>query len=373
MDTGLDTGTIVLDAGATTVPAEDRRSGGAAIHRVTAARCAVWGLLLLAGGALLFLAAVRPAHAAEAPPLTLSATPAKVISGQSATLTASIGFSGAVLQVSERRGAEAAFTPTGSVTTGADGTVSWKVSPTLSTTYRVELAGDATWAAASAETTVSVRLRLAFQATKRLYAGRSIVFKAAGIPAHPGARLELQIRRDGAWQTLRTLKLDKRSRAVVKLKARRKSAPRFRVIMAATEELAAAVSRTRTVRIRKGNPYGVPIGPSRFIVVDRSQYKLHYLEHGTIVRSFNCVLGRPGRSTPIGRFRVWGRGVNPGGPFGVRVLWYYRGYGIHGTNQPWLLTHWPRAYSAGCTRLANANALWLFNRCPVGTQVWNVP
>jgi lipoprotein-anchoring transpeptidase ErfK/SrfK len=362
-----------LDTGTIAVPAQDAGAATASTDRVTVVQRVVWGLLLLAGVALLFLAAARPAHAAEAPPLTLSATPAKVISGRSATLTASVGFAGAVLQVSERRGAETAYTPAGSVTSGADGTVSWQVSPTQSTTYRVEFAGDATWAAASAETTVSVALRLAFQATKRVYAGRSIVFKAASIPAHPGARLELQIRRGGVWKTLRTFKLDRRSRAVVKLKARKKGAPRFRVIMAPSDELAAAVSRTRTVRIKKGNPYGVPIGPARFIVVDRSQYKLHYLEHGTIVRSFNCVLGRPGLPTPLGRFRVWSRGVNPGGPFGVRVLWYYRGYGIHGTDQPWLLTHWPRAYSHGCTRLANANALWLFNRCPVGTQVWNVP
>lgn len=327
------------------------------------------GLVVLAGWATV----AGPARAAETPTLTLAAAPAKVTSGGSTTLTASIGFADAVLQVSERRGGTAGFAPAGTVTTGVDGTASWKATPSRTTVYRVEFGGDAPWAPGVAETTVGVAPRLAFQATKVLYSGQRIVFKAASIPARPGARLELQIRRAGEWRTLRTFRLGRRSRAIIRLTARKRGSPRFRVITTADEEFAAASSRTRKVRVRNGNPYRVPKGPAHLILVDRSQYKLYYHEHGHIVRVFDCVLGRPGLPTPVGRFRVWSRGVNPGGPFGVRVLWYYRGYGIHGTNQPWLLSHFPRAYSHGCTRLSNANALWLFNRCPVGTPVWNVP
>ena len=46
---------------------------------------------------------------------------------------------------------------------------------------------------------------------------------------------------------------------------------------------------------------------------------------------------------------------------------------IHGTNGPWLLKRFPRDFSQGCTRLSNANAIWLYDHAPTGTPVWNVP
>lgn len=349
-----------------------RRSLGAVLAVSAAVGVLAIGVLTIGAGAFAVEAAAD--ETVQAPDLSLTAAPAKVKIGRSATLAASIGFPGAVLEVSARIGDDSVFTPTGSVTTGADGSVSWKVSPRRTTTYRVQFAGDRTWAAASAETTVSVTPHIAFLATRSLYSGQSILFRVATKPLLPDARLELQVLKNGSWERVRGIKLSRRSRARVRVKARRRGTYRYRVVMAADASLAAATSRTRKVRVKNGNnPYRIPVGPAHFIVVDRSQYKLYYHEHGNVVRVFNCVLGRPGLPTPVGRFRVWSRGVNPGGPFGVRVLWYYRGYGIHGTNQPWLLDDWPRAYSHGCTRLSNANALWLFNRCPVGTPVWNVP
>ncbi|MBM3148058.1 MAG: L,D-transpeptidase, partial [Actinobacteria bacterium] len=32
----------------------------------------------------------------------------------------------------------------------------------------------------------------------------------------------------------------------------------------------------------------------------------------------------------------------------------------------------PRAFSNGCTRLYDHNVIWLYDRVPVGTRVWNV-
>jgi lipoprotein-anchoring transpeptidase ErfK/SrfK len=52
---------------------------------------------------------------------------------------------------------------------------------------------------------------------------------------------------------------------------------------------------------------------------------------------------------------------------------YHSPYAIHGTNEPHLLGRFPRNFSHGCTRLHNANAVWLYDHAPVGTPVWNVP
>ena len=54
------------------------------------------------------------------------------------------------------------------------------------------------------------------------------------------------------------------------------------------------------------------------------------------------------------------------------MLWYHRGYGIHGTNQEYLLDDPVRYYSHGCTRNYNVNILWLWPRVPVGTPVVNL-
>lgn len=67
-------------------------------------------------------------------------------------------------------------------------------------------------------------------------------------------------------------------------------------------------------------------------------------------------------------------GVMPGGgdnPLGARALYLYQdgkdtGYRIHGTNEPGEIGH---SVSSGCIRMANINAIDLFNRVKVGTKV----
>ena len=97
------------------------------------------------------------------------------------------------------------------------------------------------------------------------------------------------------------------------------------------------------------------------------------LEHGWVVRVFDCVLGRPALPTPLGHFRIYAKDPHMGGPYGPRRMRYLGLYAIHGTDEPWLLHRFPRNYSHGCTRLSDAHILWLYPRCPVGTPVWNVP
>jgi len=92
-----------------------------------------------------------------------------------------------------------------------------------------------------------------------------------------------------------------------------------------------------------------------------------------VVRVFDCVLGRPSLPTPRGHYRIYAKDAHMYGPYGPRRMRYLGAYAIHGTNEPWLLGRYPRNYSHGCTRLSNAHILWLFDRVPVGTPVWNVP
>ncbi len=51
---------------------------------------------------------------------------------------------------------------------------------------------------------------------------------------------------------------------------------------------------------------------------------------------------------------------------------YHGNYGIHGTNQEYLLDDPWRYYSHGCHRNYNVNILWLWDRVPVGTPVRNI-
>ncbi len=89
------------------------------------------------------------------------------------------------------------------------------------------------------------------------------------------------------------------------------------------------------------NPYGVPTGPAHYIVVDRSQYKLYYMEHGILKKVFDCVLGRPSLPTPLGHFRIYAKDPHMGGPYGPRRMRYLGEYAIHGTDEPWLLGRYP--------------------------------
>ncbi len=185
--------------------------------------------------------------------------------------------------------------------------------------------------------------------------------------------MTIERRADGAWQTWRRVKLGASSSFTAALTAAQPGRLIVRAVKIADDAFGAAFSPTRRVKVRNGNPYGVPASYAHFIVVDLSQYKLYYHEHGLVVRVFPCVVGKPSTPTPVGQWAVYQKQWAPGGPFGAAALWYHGPYGIHGTDQPWLLARFPRGYSHGCTRLHKQDILWLYAHCPVGTPVRNVP
>ena len=343
-------------------------------------RLIIAGALLLAiGGLLVALPSFAAADATPADPtpaptptLTLTAVPTVITAGTQATLTADLGIPLAALQLSAMAAGESAFTPLASLTTGADGSVSYPVRPARTTTYSVAFAGDADWAAASAQAIVAVRPLMKLSATAAVYEGQNVVFRVQVSPAHPGATIALELKQKDGWTQWRSLTLDAASKASWSWRSTAQGRFSFRAWMAADSGYAAGTSPGRSVLVKNPNPFHVPKGPAHYIVVDISHYLLYYHEHGRIVRVFKCVTGRPSLPTPLGHFRIYAKDPHTSGPYGPRRMRYKHLYAIHGTNEPWLLKRFPRNYSHGCTRLADTDIVWLYARCPVGTPVWNV-
>jgi lipoprotein-anchoring transpeptidase ErfK/SrfK len=142
--------------------------------------------------------------------------------------------------------------------------------------------------------------------------------------------------------------------------------------------------------------YAGPEGPGT-IVVDTHSRRLYYVMEGGRAMRYAIAVGRQGLafrgSGSIQRKEMWPawtptanmirtfpdtyaqyRGGLPGGlenPLGARALYLYRGgrdtyFRIHGTVQDASIGH---ATSAGCIRLFNVDAIDLFDRVNLGTQV----
>ena len=312
------------------------------------------------------------------PGLTFSATPGIVSGGHAALLAVHIAVPGAALQLSRRYAGESAFTPLRALTTDAQGDLSWEAWPRDSATYKVEFSGDATYAAAGAEATVSVRPRVVLSTSSAgtVFKGDRVRVRVEVSPARPGGTVEVQRWDSGAgtWTVLTSLTLNGDSKARWVWRPSQAGLQKLRARSVADAEHVAAVSAVRKLEVfDASNPYGVPSKYPHLILIDLSQYKLYYYERGRVVRVFDCVLGRPSLPTPRGHYRIYAKDAHMYGPYGPRRMRYLGAYAIHGTNEPWLLTRYPRNFSHGCTRLSNSHILWLFDRVHVGTPVWNVP
>ena len=149
-------------------------------------------------------------------------------------------------------------------------------------------------------------------------------------------------------------------------------------------------------RARAEVDYAGPEGPGT-IVVDPFARRLYLVQDGGRAIRYAIGVGREGRSFSgggvISRTEQWPSwtptrnmvrtqpelyaefaGGVPGGldnPLGARALYLYRGgrdsyFRIHGTIDNLSIG---RASSAGCIRLFNQDAIDLYNRVPLGTQV----
>jgi len=111
----------------------------------------------------------------------------------------------------------------------------------------------------------------------------------------------------------------------------------------------------------------------RWIDVNLSTQQLTAYEGNTPVRSTPVSTGLPGTPTPTGQFRIYvkyssapmsGPGYYlPGVPY---VMYFYRGYGLHGT---YWHSNFGHPMSHGCVNLPTSEAQWLYLWASVGTLV----
>ncbi len=204
-------------------------------------------------------------------------------------------------------------------------------------------------------------------------AGRPFSVSGAVVPARNGERVVLEGSRDGrAFAPIARLTVRK-GRVAARVSAPTGGTWRFRIAAESREDRGPGTSApTPARRVFATNPHGVPASAPRYLVQAISETHLYYYEHGRLVRVFPVVFGKPSTPTPRGNFRVYSKTVGPGPAFGPLAIWYHGNYGIHGTNQEYLLKRDWRYYSAGCTRNYNDNIRWLWDRIPIGTPVRNI-
>lgn len=220
---------------------------------------------------------------------------------------------------------------------------------------------------------ITVRRKASLTVTAARYeaiSGRPFAVTGAVVPAKRGERVVLEGSRDGrAYRPIARFRLTN-GRVSGTITPPRGGTWRFR--LTAAGDTPAASTATAAQRVFDTNPHGVPASAPKYLVQKISEAQLYYYERGRLVRVLPVVFGKPSTPTPVGSFRVYSKTVGPGPAFGPLAMWYHRGYGIHGTNQEYLLERSWRYYSHGCTRNYNVNIYWLWDRVPVGTPVRNL-
>ncbi|MEK3786714.1 MULTISPECIES: L,D-transpeptidase [Paenibacillus] len=103
------------------------------------------------------------------------------------------------------------------------------------------------------------------------------------------------------------------------------------------------------------------------IIIDLSDFRLYLIQDGKVVRGYPIGVGKLATQTPHGQFTIVNKQANPGGPYGAFWMGLSKPhYGIHGTNEPWLIG---QAVSHGCIRMYNDDVVELAGLVPIGTSV----
>jgi lipoprotein-anchoring transpeptidase ErfK/SrfK len=120
-------------------------------------------------------------------------------------------------------------------------------------------------------------------------------------------------------------------------------------------------------------PLPTPDVDGKQILVVLSEQKVYAYENGELLREFVVSTGLPATPTVRGDFHIYikyeaQRMTGPGYdlPNVPWVMYFYRGYGLHGT-------YWHENFgnpmSHGCVNMRTPEAEWLYNWAPVGTPV----
>jgi len=116
-----------------------------------------------------------------------------------------------------------------------------------------------------------------------------------------------------------------------------------------------------------------PTTAGKSIVVSTQRQRIYAYENGQLVHSYLVSTGLPDTPTVLGDFKIYVkhtatnmRGPDyylPNVPF---TMYFYQGYGIHGT---YWHNSFGRPMSHGCVNLPTPEAEWFFNWADVGTPV----
>lgn len=133
------------------------------------------------------------------------------------------------------------------------------------------------------------------------------------------------------------------------------------------------VSSVSTIAQNLPDP-GAHWGYGREIVVDISSQMTYAYEDGNLVFSALVSTGLPATPTVQGEYAIWhktpGQTMSGPGYYLPNVQWvmyFYQGYGFHGT---YWHNNFGNPMSHGCVNMTNEDAQWLFNFGSIGTNVW---
>lgn len=335
------------------------------------------GAALLSAVAVLGAPAVAAAQAPAGLHVAAFRAPASIENGERAAVSGRVSPAAAVPVVVERL-QDGAWAPLVTLRTTARGRFAATLPLTRTSNLRVSVqAADGT-VSSSRRRSVALRRRVSLRVAPveplESISGRAFTADGAVRPAAPGERVQLQGSVGGrAYRTIATLPV-RRGRVHARFTPPAGGRWRFRIAVAPTPGRdAGGTAVTPSIAVYGSNPDGVPASAPNYLVQHISDFHLFYYQYGRLRRVFPVVFGKASTPTPVGRFAVYSRTSGPSAAFGPLVLWYHRGYGIHGTNQEYLLQETVRYFSHGCTRNYNANILWLWPRIPVGTPVVNIP
>jgi len=120
--------------------------------------------------------------------------------------------------------------------------------------------------------------------------------------------------------------------------------------------------------------------PTRRLIVNIPARKIALVVDGKVAKVYPVAVGKRSTPSPTGTFHIashvmnptyWHEGKvvrpGPGNPVGTRWMSLgYKGFGLHGTNQPASIGH---AASHGCVRMRNRDVEELFELVRVGDEV----
>jgi lipoprotein-anchoring transpeptidase ErfK/SrfK len=338
----------------------------------------------VAGRALVLTACLGvvgvPSIAGAAPPppgihVASFAAPASVHWRERATISGTVAPAAAVPVVIERLAGDA-WQPVATTASAANGRFALKLTMESPGNLRASVqAADGTTVPGDRRF-VGVARRVSLRVASLRYeniSGRPFLAAGAVVPADPRERVTIEGSVNG--RPFRTIASATVRRGRVRTTFTPPSGGRWRFrLVAAPRPGSDSGGRgaARALDVFPANKHNVPRSAPHYLVQEIGETTLYYYRYGRLMRALPVVFGKPSTPTPVGRFAVYSKTSGPSAAFGPLVLWYHRGYGIHGTNQEYLLDRPPRYYSHGCTRNYNANILWLWPRVPVGTPVVNL-